>query len=87
MYYHVCGMAYIKDPLLLIRKSGSCSGGIGFPLSLYEWSFTIRQMPYNRKFNQCVHLVGIRERERETMLMTINRTETSGTKSSHSLQI
>ena len=33
-------MVYIKEPLLLIRKS-SPGGGSGFPLSLSEWSFTI----------------------------------------------
>ena len=33
---------HIKEPLLLI-------GGIGFPLSISEWSFTIYLMPYNRK--------------------------------------
>ena len=31
MYYPVCGMVHIKDPLLLIRMSGPCSG---FPHSL-----------------------------------------------------
>ena len=40
--------AYIKEPLLLIRKSSPC-GGSGFPLSLSEWSFTICLTPYNRK--------------------------------------
>ena len=44
----VCGMMHIKEPLLLIGKSSSC-GGSGFPLSLYEWSFTICPTPYNRK--------------------------------------
>ena len=48
MCYPVCGMVYIKDPLLLIGKSCPCSGGIGFPLSLSEWSFTICPTPYNR---------------------------------------
>ena len=33
MYYPVCGMMYIKEPLLLIGKSSPC-GGSGFPLSL-----------------------------------------------------
>ena len=46
MCYPVCGMVYIKEPLLLIGKS---SGGSGFPLSLSEWSFTIYLTPYNRK--------------------------------------
>ena len=40
MCYPVCGMMYIKEPLLLIGKSSPC-GGSGFPLSLSEWSFTI----------------------------------------------
>ena len=48
MYYAVCGMMHIKEPLLLIRKSSPCDGS-GFPLKLYEWSFTICPMPYNRK--------------------------------------
>ena len=47
MYYPVCGMMHIKEPLLLIGKSNSC-GGSGF-LSLSEWSFTICLTPYNRK--------------------------------------
>ena len=46
MYYPVCGMMHIKEPLLLIGKSSLC-GGIGFPLSLSEWSFTIYLTPYN----------------------------------------
>ena len=48
MCYAVCGMVYIKEPLLLIDKSSPC-GGSGFPLSLSEWSFTICLTPYNRK--------------------------------------
>ena len=48
MYYPVCGMVHIKEPLLLIGKSSPC-GGSGFPLSLSEWSFTICMTPYNRK--------------------------------------
>ena len=50
MYYPVCGMMNIKEPLLLIGKSIPC-GSSGFPLSLSEWSFTICLMPYNRKYN------------------------------------
>ena len=46
----VCGMMYMKEPLLLIGKSSPC-GGSGFPLSLSEWSFTICLTPYNRKNN------------------------------------
>ena len=34
MCYSVCGIMHIKDPLLLIEKSSTCSGGSGFPLSL-----------------------------------------------------
>ena len=48
MYYPVCGMMHIKEPLLLIGKSSLC-GGSGFPVSLSEWSFTISLTPYNRK--------------------------------------
>ena len=48
MYYSVCGMMHIKEPLLLIGKSSLC-GGSGFPFSLSEWSLTICLMPYNRK--------------------------------------
>ena len=48
MCYPVCGMVHIKEPLLLIGKSSPC-GGSGFPLSLFEWSFTICLTPYNRK--------------------------------------
>ena len=40
MYYPVCGMMHIKEPLLLIGKSSPC-GSSGFPLSLSEWPFTI----------------------------------------------
>ena len=48
MYYPVCGMVHIKEPLLLIVKSSLC-GGSGFPFSLSEWSLTICLTPYNRK--------------------------------------
>ena len=48
VYYPVCGMMHIKEPLLLIGKS-TLGGGSGFPLSLSEWSFTIYPTPYNRK--------------------------------------
>ena len=44
----ICGTVHIKEPLLLIEKSSPC-GGSGFPLSLHEWSFAIRLMPYNCK--------------------------------------
>ena len=50
MCYPVCVMMHIKEPLLLIGKSSLC-GGSGFPLSLFEWSFTICMTPYNRKQN------------------------------------
>ena len=46
----VCGMVHIKEPLLLIENGSPC-GDSGFPLSLYEWSFTICPTPYNRKQN------------------------------------
>ena len=45
MCYPVCGMMYIKEPLLLIVKSGPC-GNSGFHFSLSEWTFTICQTPY-----------------------------------------
>ena len=48
MYYPVCGMMHIKEPLLLIGKSSLC-GNSRFPLSLSEWSFTICPTPYNHK--------------------------------------
>ena len=41
------GIMHIKESLLLIGKCSPC-GGSRFPLSLAEWSFTIRLMPYNR---------------------------------------
>ena len=40
MYYPVCGMMHVKEPLVLIGKSSLC-GGSGFPLSLSVWFFTI----------------------------------------------
>ena len=46
--YPVCGMMHIKDRLLLIEKCSLCSGYIGFPLLLSEWSFTIYPTPYDR---------------------------------------
>ena len=33
MYYPVCGLMHIKEPLLLIGKSSLC-GSIGFPLAI-----------------------------------------------------
>ena len=48
MCYPVCGMMHIKKTLLLIGKSSPC-GGSGFPLSLFEWSFTIYLIPYSHK--------------------------------------
>ena len=48
MYYPVCGMVHIKEPLMLIDKSSLC-GGSGFPFSLSEWSLTICLTPYNRR--------------------------------------
>ena len=47
MCYPVCGMVHIKEPLLLIGKNSPCGGSM-FPLSLSEWSFSIRPRPYNR---------------------------------------
>ena len=43
-------MMNIKEPLLLIGKSGPF-GGSGFPLSLSKWSFITCLTPYNRKLN------------------------------------
>ena len=43
MYYPICGMMHIKEPLLIIEKSSLC-GGSGFPLSLSELSFAINIM-------------------------------------------
>ena len=50
MYYSVCGMVHIEEPLLLIGRS-SPRGGSGFPLSQSEWFFIIIlcPAPYNRK--------------------------------------
>ena len=48
LYYSVCGMMHIKEPLLLIGKSSLC-GSSEFPLVLSEWSFNICLTPYNRK--------------------------------------
>ena len=41
MCYPVCGVVHIKEHSLLIGKSSPCSGGSGFPLSLFERLFTI----------------------------------------------
>ena len=48
MFYPVCRMVHIKEPLLLIGKSSPC-GGSEFPLSQSEWFYTICPTPYNRK--------------------------------------
>ena len=40
MCYPLCVMMHIEEPLLLIGKSSLC-GGRRFPLSLFEWSFSI----------------------------------------------
>ena len=48
MYYPVCVMVHIKEPLLLIGKGSPC-GCSGFPHSLSEWFFIICLTPYNRK--------------------------------------
>ena len=45
--YH--GLCYTSRGLFIaFGKSGPC-GGSGFPLSLFEWSFTIFLTPYNHK--------------------------------------
>ena len=41
------GVLHVKEPLMLIGKSSPYSGSSGFPLSMYEWSFTICLTPYN----------------------------------------
>ena len=51
--YPVCEMVHIKEPLLLIGKISPC-GSSGFPLLLFEWSFTICLMPYN-----CKHVLSV----------------------------
>ena len=53
MYYPVCGMVLIKEPLLLIGKSSPFRGG-WFPLTLSEWLFTVCLTPYNSKCVECV---------------------------------
>ena len=50
MCYPVCGMAPIKDPLLLIRKNSPLSGGSEFPLSLWLFPYHFL-MPCNHKWN------------------------------------
>ena len=52
MYYPVCGMMHIKEPLLLIGKSSPC-GGSRFPLSLSRYLAGPLPCltPYNRKQN------------------------------------
>ena len=62
MYYPLCGMVHIKEPLLLIGESSLC-GGSGFPLSLSEWFFTICPMPYkegNVLFNDALNTFYLR---------------------------
>ena len=41
----ICAILSIKDLMLLIGKSNPCCDGIGFPLSLSEWQFTICLTP------------------------------------------
>ena len=52
--YPVCGMVYIKETLLLMKKTIPCSGDSRFYSSLSEWSFTICPTPYK---NKCVEYV------------------------------
>ena len=49
MWYPVCGMIHIKEPLLLIGKSSHVAAAGFLSLSLSEWSFTICVTPYNGK--------------------------------------
>ena len=37
---------------MLIGKRSPCSGGSGFPFSLFECSFSVCPTPYNRKQNE-----------------------------------
>ena len=62
MWYPVCGMMHIKEPLMLIRKNHSCSGGNGFPLfhclsrplPYIQHHITINKMHMTRRtFNFC----------------------------------
>ena len=48
MSYPVCGMVYIKEPLLLIRKSSPCCGS-GFPLSLSVFRYMGGPLQYVRR--------------------------------------
>ena len=51
MWYPVCGMVHIKEPLLLIDKSSLC-GGSGFSfLTIRMVLNTICLTPYNRRYN------------------------------------
>ena len=47
----------IQNTLLLIKKSSSCSGGSGFPLSLFRWYFTILYPTPNNRNIKCVECV------------------------------
>ena len=54
----VCGIVYVKDPLLLIEKSSQCSGSSRFPHKLTEWFITICPMPYTCKDKlKCVEYI------------------------------
>ena len=41
MYYPICGLVHIEDPLLLIGKINPQIGCSRFPLSQFEWSFYV----------------------------------------------
>ena len=47
MYYLLCGMMHIKDPLLLIGKNIPCSGDRGFLPLVTNWSFVLCPTSYN----------------------------------------
>ena len=47
MYYPVCWMMHLNDPLLLLGKSSPCSGCSAFSFLLSEWFFTIRPVLLN----------------------------------------
>ena len=49
MCHPICWMVHIRDPLQIIKKRNPCSNSSMFPLSLFEWSFTIYLTAYIHK--------------------------------------
>ena len=70
MYYAVCGMVYIKEPLLLIGKSSPCDGSSRFILSMTEWSFTYNGLWYT----SCGALAGTAMSKSGLMVACLNHT-------------